>query len=259
MYLNRDQLPKDLDLTKSVLLDIDSENAPIFATSVDSSIKSQLDMESSSFMDLRLALFTVGDPEILTRGWSMLKWHEKTNFCSNCGSAELNRNVAGCRISCGNCSAVYYPATSPVGIVLITNPAHDRVLLVHLDRHPQAMYSCIAGFVDAGETLEDCVKREAAEEAGVQVENIRYHSSQHWPFPRGSLMMGCTAVATEESFLAGPDPLAGEVKSAKWFTAQELDLALCNKLDSFFVPPTGAIANKLMKLWLKQYHQRTFP
>ena len=126
---------------------------------------------SGKFINLRLAMLFGGDNcSILSGGYSLLKWLHNTKYCSKCGSP-AQKNVPGSRIVCTNeeCKAIYYPPTSPVGIVLVASQDHSHVLLVRQPKYPVGMYSCVAGFVDMGESLYDCVKREVAEEAGVEI------------------------------------------------------------------------------------------
>ena len=130
------------------------------------------------------------------------------------------------------------------------------------------MYSCVAGFVDPGESLIECVARECAEEAGVVIdpESFQMTSSQHWPNPAGSLMCGC--IVTTETTL--PSPCQKEVEDIKWFSPAELKDALAfananpalrfgssteGQNDPLFVPPRGAIANSIITTWLKEYHK----
>jgi len=213
------------------------------------------------FTDLRMGLFMVDSvtAHTLTRGWSLLQWKKTLNFCSKCGG-RLVRNISASQASCSACNSVYYPTTTPVGIVSINDAAQDRLLLIRQPRYPPGMYSCIAGFLDVGETLEDCVKREAAEEVGIEVTKVSYMGSQHWPFPAGSLMIGCQAEA-----LPGqePDPCKLELEDARWFTRDQVQEAYDriaknpklrvnkkNDPNEIFVAPKGAIANFLVKSWL---------
>jgi len=212
------------------------------------------------FTDLRVGLFMVDQlaAHTLTKGWSLLQWKRKTKFCSSCGKP-LVMCVSGSSAKCSSCSSVFYPSTSPVGIVSISDPVRDSLLLVRLPRYPAGMYSCIAGFLDPGETLEECVRREAAEEVGVEVEKVIYLGSQHWPFPAGSLMIGCQAQANPGQ---EPDPCRVELEDARWFSRQQVQeaydrvvenpsLRLSNNDPAYvFIPPHGTIANLLIKSWL---------
>ncbi len=259
----------DVEAASFVFLDWDDESGrALFAVNVSGA------PESENFPELRLALFTVDDlraSSLLQRAYSLLKWHRVTRFCSRCGSASVRRTFSGHQIACRDCSAVSYPSPSPCGIVLVEAPDHSRALLIRQPRYPRGMYSCIAGFVDMGESIGECVRREVAEEAGVEVEegSVRVVTSDHWPFPSGSLMVGCYARADPD---AGPppDPCAGEVEEAKWFAAEEVRdafMAVCRdpglrirgsggkeKGDAkMFVPPKEALAHHLIRSWLLEH------
>jgi len=131
-------------------------------------------------------------------------------------------------------------------------------LLVRQPRFPPGMFSCVAGFLDAGETLEDCVRREVAEEVGLEVENVSYRSSQHWPFPAGSLMIGCHALVKPGQAVEIDKK---EIEEARWFSRTEIASALSVSVEDplvgvrgrnfgkVFVPPSGALAHHLIKDW----------
>ena len=149
-------------------------NRPLFALSVPKDteedkigvVERQL---SAKFTNLRLVMLS-GNESTLSQGYSLLRWLHSTKFCSKCGSP-ATKNVSGCRIKCSNnnCGLVFHPPTSPVGIVLVASTDHSKLLLVRQPQYPVGMYSCVAGFVDIGETTYDCVKREVAEEAGIEI------------------------------------------------------------------------------------------
>ncbi|XP_040573581.1 NAD-capped RNA hydrolase NudC [Lepeophtheirus salmonis] len=247
-YINHDLE----ELRPFVLLSVEQNESISFAASTLSLSDKYVQNDSEHYTDLRASMFTIQDRNeaaIVTKGWSLLKWHKKTRYCGYCGSSELIRSLDGHKIDCTKCSEIFYPPTYPVGIVLITNDKNNKILLVNLHRHPPSLFSCVAGFTDVGETMESCVKREAEEEAGVEIRHIEYVKSQHWPFPTGSLMMGFKAQAVSEHFEIQPD----EVKEARWFDIQEI----CNALDNhsecgFLLPPSGTIARTLIENWIYQ-------
>ena len=199
-----------------------------------------------------------------TQGWSLLMWSRKTKFCTVCGT-KLVRAVSGSGAKCPGCGHVTYPTTSPVscdahcdncdiiicvqvGIVSIGHEASDQLLLIRQPRYPPGMYSCIAGFLDSGETLEvghvvlyelyiyddcqECVRREVAEEVGLDIDSVAYKCSQHWPFPAGSLMVGCHATVTGD--LPTPDPCKQELEDARWFSRDEVIIYIY--LQQIFLP-----------------------
>jgi len=247
----------------AVVLGLSKDNVPYFAVNYEepSEIEALESEYKSRLTDLRVGLFLVDNPtaHTLSKGWSLLQWKKNSNFCSRCGNP-LVKNLSGSQASCSSCTSVFYPSTSPVGIVSICDPATDRLLLIRQPRYPPGMYSCIAGFLDVGETLENCVRREAAEEVGIEVDKVSYLGSQHWPFPAGSLMIGCQAEASPGQV---PDPCKVELEDARWFTRKEVQEAFDriknnpglrvkkdNDPDKIFVAPRGAIANFLVGTWL---------
>ena len=143
--------------TKSVALSVDDAGVARFATMLGSEAD-PVDVEisnSSKFTDLRVGLFLVNGEvaHTLSKGWSLLMWDRKNKFCSNCGKP-LVRSISGAGSKCSECTSVFYPSTSPVGIVSIGDPSTDKLLLIRQPRYPKGMFSCIAGFLDVGETLE---------------------------------------------------------------------------------------------------------
>jgi NAD+ diphosphatase len=235
------------------------------------------DIHFLRFVDLRRAMFSVsqssdGHPDIiialLSRARSLLGWHAKSPFCSGCGKRN-KKAFSGERRNCRHCGRVDYPPLSPVAIVLLAAADHSSVLLVRQPRFPPNMWSCPAGFVEAGESLFDCVRREVAEELGLDLadgpnEGVRLQDSQHWPFPTGSLMLGCTATVAKG---AEPTPDPDEIESARWVTPEELEAALeVSKATleerlaaPFFVPPPEAVAHQLMRRWLNDRREKLLP
>ncbi|XP_076035750.1 NAD(P)H pyrophosphatase NUDT13, mitochondrial isoform X1 [Oratosquilla oratoria] len=248
-------------LQTSVLLDVADDGTPRYSVQLGElrdPVKDKLEDETSGvFTDLRAALFMVTwrEAHILSRANCVLMWNRNTAFCGKCGS-KTERNAAGYSRKCTGCGMTHYPSSNPVGIVLITDKEHENAILVRQPRHPRGMYSCIAGFSDIGESLEETVRREVAEEVGLEATDVRYIASQHWPFP-GSLMTGCFAVCEKEELSIDPN----ELQDAKWFSRQEIAEALerikhnpflrlrGNPSEELFVPPPGAIAYHLIKHW----------
>jgi NAD+ diphosphatase len=120
----------------------------------------------------------------------------------------------------------------------------ERCLLGRQPAWPQPFYSALAGFVEGGETLEEAVRREVAEEAGIVVDQVRYLASQPWPFP-ASLMLGCTAEARTREITVDRSELA----AADWFTKDEVRAALLAPTARLAVPPPMAIAHHLIRAW----------
>ena len=148
-------------------------------------------------------------------GFQLILWNRKTKFCGQCGST-TTENLADVLVkSCPKCKAEYYPKISPSVIVAVIND--DKILLAQHKRVTNGMYTVLAGFVNPGESLEECIHREIKEEAGIEVCNIRYFGSQPWPFP-DSLMIGF--IADFDKGELKPDN--EEITDLKWFKASEV-------------------------------------
>ncbi|XP_035669092.1 nucleoside diphosphate-linked moiety X motif 13-like isoform X2 [Branchiostoma floridae] len=147
---------------------------------------------------------------------------------------------------------------APVGIVLVSH--EDKCLLARQKQFPPGMYSALAGFCDMGESLEDTVRREVAEEVGLEVDTVSYMSSQHWPFPHSSIMLGCNA--TVRSMELEVDKT--ELEDAQWFSLPQIQVALMagplgfdhSKKTSesipLWIPPREAIAHQLIRNWAEK-------
>lgn len=159
-------------------------------------------------------------------------WARQHRFCGSCGG--IMQPVAGERaMHCPACAIQHYPRLSPSMIVLVTRG--DEILLARSSRFNQGVYSTLAGFVEAGESVEDCVAREVFEEVGLQVQNLQYVASQGWPFPH-SLMLGFHA-----EYAAGEIVMqADEIEDARWFALDDLPL----------LPPPSSISRYLIDLYL---------
>lgn len=179
---------------------------------------------------------------ILAQAKSVLYWHSRHRFCPNCGSA-TRVEAAGWRRVCDSCGAHHFPRTDPVVIMLAT--WEDSCLLGRQPRFPVGMYSALAGFVEAGETLENAVRRELKEEAGITTGEVKYLASQPWSFPC-SLMIGCLAKADGRDITID----VTELEDARWFSREETIALLKNRHpDKLFCPPKIAIAHHLMAAW----------
>lgn len=157
---------------------------------------------------------------LLTTAVALLSWHDRARFCARDGSP-MRSTKSGWAQRCQAHDHEEYPRTDPSMICLVHDGA-DRVLLARQPIWPAGRYSVLAGFVEAGESLEACVARECAEEVGATVSTITYLGSQPWPFPR-SLMIGFSAVADPDAPLELQE---GEIENARWVTREELREAL---------------------------------
>ena len=173
---------------------------------------------------------------------SLLAWHRRHRFCANCG-APTEAQDAGHERHCPSCDAHHFPRTDPVVIVRVTD-ARDRLLLGRQARWPEGRFSLLAGYVEPGEALEEAVRREVAEESGIELGDVSYVASQPWPFP-SSLMLGFSAVA------AGGDPAPGdnELAEVRWFEREEVERAARGESSIALAPPYS-IARRLIDAWL---------
>jgi NAD+ diphosphatase len=174
---------------------------------------------------------------------SMVNWHQRHGFCANCG-ARTAMKEGGWKRECPSCKAEHFPRTDPVVIMLVTSG--DKCLLGRQQRFLPGMYSCLAGFVEAAETIEDAVRREVFEEAGIRCTDVGYYMTQPWPYP-SSLMIGCTARATNEEIIVD----RAELEDARWFSRDEARLMLTGKHpDGLAGPHPFAIAHHLLGRWV---------
>jgi NAD+ diphosphatase len=170
-------------------------------------------------------------------------WQRETRYCAHCG-APLLLVAAGHRAQCTNadCARLHFPRTDAAVIMLVE---HDGACLLGRQAGwPPGRYSTLAGFIEPGEALEDAVRREVAEEAGVIVDEVHYHSSQPWPMP-ASLMVGFIATAASRQIRMRDD----ELEDARWFTPQQIVDGIA---DGSFVPSTPlSISYRLLEYWLQ--------
>ncbi|WP_454624342.1 NAD(+) diphosphatase [Bradyrhizobium cenepequi] len=174
---------------------------------------------------------------------SMVTWHQRHGFCANCG-ARTAMKEGGWKRECPSCKAEHFPRTDPVVIMLVTYG--DRCLLGRQKQFPPGMYSCLAGFVEAAETIEDAVRREILEESGIRCTDVNYYMTQPWPYP-SSLMIGCSARATNEEIVVDRT----ELEDARWFDRAEATLMIKRQHpDGLAGPHPFAIAHHLVGRWL---------
>jgi NAD+ diphosphatase len=190
------------------------------------------------------ARLSQSDAGLVAYATALLNWHRNHRFCARCGSPTQIGEGGHVR-TCPNCGAVHHPRTDPVVIMLVHDPERDRVLLGRQARWPPGRYSTLAGFVEPGESLEEAVAREVVEEAGVQVSDVSYRSSQPWPFP-ASLMLGFLAR------YAGGDARTNdaELEDVRWFDRKEVAAIAAGESD-LQLPPREAIARRLIDEWLE--------
>ena len=181
-------------------------------------------------LPLRAAMMTLAPAvsALAGRASQVLEWDRTHRYCGVCATETMLQPGERARV-CPACSHSAYPRLSPAMMALVWRPG--ELLLARSPHYTAGMYSALAGFVEAGESLEECVHREVAEEVAVTVQDLRYYGSQSWPFPN-SLMVAFTARWTGGEIV----PQAGEIEHAQWFS---LD-ALPN------IPPRFSIAGNLI-------------
>lgn len=196
------------------------------------------------FLDLRSMglLLPRGEAALCAYARGLLWWNARHRFCGVCGAPAMGAEAGHVRV-CSNpaCGAQHFPRTDPA-VIMLVHDGGDRCLLGRQAAWPPGMYSTLAGFVEPGECLEEAVAREVFEEVGLRVTDIRYHSSQPWPFP-SSLMLGFTARALDTEIA-----LTDEIQHAVWVTRERMR---DHEPSDEFRPPRGdSIARRLIDDWI---------
>ncbi|MEM9912424.1 MAG: NAD(+) diphosphatase [Pseudomonadota bacterium] len=182
------------------------------------------------------------DAELAATAKAIAGWHRSHGFCSKCG-VRSDMTQSGWQRTCPACGAHHFPRVDPVVIMLVTRG--NRVLLGRSPGWPDGMFSCLAGFVEPGETIEAAVRREVKEEAGVDIGQVSYLACQPWAFP-SSLMIGCHGVAVSDEITIDPN----EIEEAIWISREELVQAFAGEHDRIKPAREGAIAHFLLRHWL---------
>ena len=206
-------------------------------------------LPAAEYDDMRRvsALLDAGELALLGYARAMVHWHATHRFCGRCGGTTMSVRAGHERV-CEACGAQLFPRLDPAIIVLVTDG--DRCLLGRQPSWPKGRYSSIAGFVEHGETLEAAVEREVREETDIRVRDVRYQSSQPWPYP-GSLMLGFRAAAVSTAIRCND----GELEHAAWFSRDEIAAAVDQGL---MMPPSRSISYRLIKRWFEEEPGRAF-
>lgn len=249
IWLSGGRAQEILGLARETVFAGISESRAIFFTDL-----SHIDVESSladllataSFTELRSIATWLDRSEaaLLAYARAMVHWHERHLFCGLCGNKTESRQGGHQRRCLSEaCGALHFPRCDPAVIMLV----HDgpRCLLGRQVSWPKGRYSTLAGFVEPGESLEEAVAREVHEEAGIDVGEVTYHSSQPWPFP-SSIMLGFFAAAKTTELRLNP----AEIEDARWFSLEEI--LNCPEDDSFALPSRDSIARRLVNEWAEQ-------
>ncbi len=197
------------------------------------------------YVDARSAteLLDAASCGIVAQARAQVDWHARNRFCSLCGSTTMMARGGQTR-HCRDCDAIQYPRTDPVVITAVHSG--DWCLLGQSRGRGTGSnrYSALAGFVDQGESIEEAVAREIMEESGIAVRNVRYHSSQPWPFP-SSLMIGCLAEAVTTEIAADDE----EMSDVRWFHRDVVVRALDGESEELTLPAPLAIAHHIIRAW----------
>lgn len=224
------------------------DGAGQFAVALDRAAADNLKSRGLLVIDLRsIAMQALVEAEHLSglaAAKALLLWHARHRFCSVCGaSSQLGED--GWRRDCPRCGAQHFPRTDPVVIMLATDG--ERCLLGRQPHFAPGLWSCLAGFIEPGETIEEAARRETKEEAGLDCGRVRYLGSQPWPFPM-SLMIGChlealsTAITVDRS----------ELEDARWFARAEAAKMLgSGHPEGLITPPPWAIAHHVIRAWVE--------
>jgi NAD+ diphosphatase len=235
--------PADDDL---FFLGVDADGHACFALAFpETDVPSLPDTVDGEFAELKRvgAILDGHHAGLLAYARAIVYWHATHRFCGTCGArTEVRR--AGWQRVCSNaeCGRDHFPRTDPAVIVRVEH--NDRVLLGRQAAWPAKWFSVLAGFVEPGESLEEAVRREVLEEAGVAVRDVRYDSSQPWPFP-ASIMIGFSAVTDDDTITLHDN----ELEEARWFTRAEIHAGVA--AGTLRLSPTLSISRHLLDIWLE--------
>ncbi len=239
----------DLPFRNSVFLGTDTDGDGIFAID----LEPDFDLATSpvqglgEFMDFRAAAanlppFSAG---AAATARAIFEWHHRHGFCASCGQPSAV-SEAGWKRTCPACKAEHFPRTDPVAIMLAVHG--DHCLLGRQSAWPQGFWSCLAGFIEPGESIEQGAARELREEAGVDCDpdTARYLFSQPWPFP-SSLMIGLILEASGTELTVD----TSEIEAARWFSRTEVEAILSGEHREAYAPPKLAIAHHILRAWIE--------
>ena len=240
-----DLLPSDFDVKAQGLFLGERDGELIFC--FDIGVMGPIFTDMAESVDSRLVTQNLSPTDssifLMARGLNL--WSETVQFCGRCGSP-TKKLAGGMSYRCGreSCSAKHYPKIDPAVIMLVTD-GENQVALGRGRRHPEGMFSCFAGFLEPGESIEDAVVREVKEESGLHVKELHYFSSQAWPYP-SAVMIGFIATAQKTELELDSD----EILEGRWFSRSELEVA--SEMKSQMLPRPGSLARQLLDQWLNK-------
>jgi len=222
---------------------------PYFATMMKNGLQS-LEQSGERYVSLRTIAGNMDshDASILAQARILLDWNAENQFCGRCGK-ETHISSGGIIRFCSFCKLEHHPRTDPAVIMLIHSG--KKCLLGRQKIWETGRYSTLAGFMEPGESIFDTVKRETLEETGVQVDQVKFHSSQPWPFPK-SLMIGCYGTAKTEDIAVNKM----ELDDARWFDLKEIVKMIQSpngKHNGFSLPMSYAVSYALIRDWAKSF------
>ena len=234
-------------LPEPILLGL-QDGAPRFALDVTSipGVVSSLGLEGAAFADPRglAAVLPASDCGIIAQARTLIDWHAHHRFCSLCGAPTAPHN-GGAERKCATCGGSHFPRVNPAVIMVVEH--EDRCLLGRRRGRPAGNFSCVAGYVDPGESIEEAVAREVFEEVGMEVDRVTYFASQPWPFS-SSLMIGCFA----HSPSAEPHVDELEIEEARWFSRDDVRRAVAGDNSDLIGGNPVAISYHLIRGWAEQ-------
>jgi NAD+ diphosphatase len=245
VLLNRQNVSDFLNEPECIFLGM-YRDRPAFALQIDLDQDAPFE-EAGQFHDLRYlgSSLPADEANLVAQARALVLWHRAQKYCGRCGALSRAESGGNTRLCIGDdCGIRIFPRVDPAIIVLVSD--RHRCLLGRQAGWPEGRYSTIAGFVEPGESLEDAVQREVLEETNIEIHNIRYHSSQPWPFP-SSLMLGFMASALSDSIRLND----GELEDARWFTRKELESGFPK------LPYRLSIARRLVDEWLNEHERET--
>ena len=236
--------PGEVGDARWALLGREADGTPLLVAAVTAEPDSVDAAPEETWLGLRDvgARLDAPETELFVTAVAIAAWLVEVRFCGSCGDS-LEVQSAGWSQRCAGCALEHFPRTDPAVIVAVESADGERLLLGANANWRGTMYSCFAGFVEAGESMEATVHRELAEEAGVRLQSLRYISSQAWPYPR-SLMIGFRAVAVDDS----TTPDGEEIIDVRWLTRDEIGSALAGD-GPVGLPGPSSIARQLIVDW----------